>query len=95
MKAIALALILMAPAPAEACHHFSVWRYPWAQHCFARQPMRGYDNWKTRSDLDDWAAKNHKEEIDFPLPELTPIDGDEADDEARGRLELKVKLEAK
>lgn len=31
--------------------------------------LRGYDGWKTRSDLDDWAARNHREWIDGPEEE--------------------------
>ena len=61
--------------------------------------MRGYDAWKTRSDRDDWAALNHKDEVEgppIPLPALEPIDwGQEADDDARGRMELKALLEGK
>jgi hypothetical protein len=109
-------LIAIGASPAEACHRFSVWKYPWPQQC-GRLPlaksnqtrktgdfvnrglkMRGYDAWKTRSDRDDWAALNHKEEVEgppIPLPALTPIDGEEADDEARARIELRALLEAK
>jgi hypothetical protein len=50
--ALALALTLSLPVdPAFGCHRFSVWRYPWAQHCklaratavreAARGPARG------------------------------------------------------
>ena len=140
MKALGLALaIALTSAPAEACHHFSVWKYPWPQHCgaaerlpgqtrkigyfvnHARPKMRGYDAWKTRSDRDDWAALNHKDEVEgrrsvagndrddwaalknktrstppIPLPTLEAIDwGREADEEARGRIELKAILERK
>lgn len=26
-------LVLARPAEAQACHRFSVWLYPWPQHC--------------------------------------------------------------
>jgi len=36
--------------------------------------VRGYDAWKTRSNLDDWAAQNHREWIDGPPePEEEPM----------------------
>jgi hypothetical protein len=52
-----------------------------------------------RNYRDDWAALNDKEEVEgqpIPLPSLEAIDwGKEAPEEARGRIELRVKLEPK
>lgn len=31
--ALALALVLVAVQPADACHRFQRWKYPWPQHC--------------------------------------------------------------
>ena len=94
MKALSLALaIALLPAPAEACHRFSVWKYPWAQRCGVipktvpkigigkQPPLRGARN-LARPEL--------------PLPSRLTIDwGQTADDDARGRMELKALLEAK
>lgn len=88
MKAIGLALALIVAggaSPAEACHRFSVWKYPWPQQCAAAVP-----NFPILSRI------SGKRPSPIPLPALEPIDwGQPADDEARARIELRALLEAK
>jgi hypothetical protein len=83
---LALALLIASGAsPAEACRLHSIWHYPWPQRCAVAHPSRA-------------SIQEKKAEVqpEMPLPSLAAIDwGEPADDEARGRLELKVKLEAK
>ena len=96
MKALSLALaIALLPAPAEACHRFSVWKYPWRQSCgFIPIPKIGIDKRSPLRVARNLAPTTSWPEI--PLPALEPIDwGQEADDEARGRIELRALLEAK
>ena len=98
MKALGLALaIALLPAPAEACHRFSVWHYPWAQRCGVipkTVPKIGIDKQTPLRVARNLATTTSWPEI--PLPSLLTIDwGQPADDDARGRLELKALLEAK
>ena len=98
MKALGLALALaLTSAPAEACHRFSVWNYPWRQSCgFIPKtvPKIGIDKRSPLRVARNLATTTSRPEI--PLPALEPIDwGQPADEEARGRLELKALLEAR
>jgi hypothetical protein len=42
MRSVALAALIMAATPvdAAACHHFSVWRFPFPQRCRVATPGR-------------------------------------------------------
>lgn len=33
MKHLTLAALLLSTAPADACHHYSIWKNPWPQRC--------------------------------------------------------------
>ncbi len=98
MKALGLALLVaLLPAPAEACHRFSVWKYPWAQRCGVipkTVPKIGIGKQTPLRVARNLATTSSPPEI--TLPSLLTIDwGETADDEARGRMELKALLEAK
>ena len=67
---IALALIAGTQSSAAACHHFRVWRYPWAQRC-GSQVSRP----EARVDV----------EIEITGEQLDKWARDEALDELRGR----------
>jgi hypothetical protein len=78
MRWTALALLL-ASTPVEA-HCYSVWHYPWPQRCGAIR-----DN--TRIGLHHVLSLDRPE---IPLPSLAQadLDGGEADELTRARLEL-------
>ena len=74
--------LLWASAPAQACHRFSIWRYPQAQHCKVRLPVVA--SWKPRSAparMDTATAPS------APAVEL-PLDEDTARAKAIERLKL-------
>lgn len=33
MKYLTIAALLLSTAPADACHHYSIWKNPWPQRC--------------------------------------------------------------
>lgn len=68
MKLVGIAFLFFALAfPAEACHRFSVWHYPYAQRCSSRvaqiempaPPSKPLDYFETKAP-----------EKDIPLPSL-------------------------
>lgn len=67
MKRLTLIVLLLAPTPAEACHRFSVWKYPYPQRC-AVAPDR---TWFVELTLPEADPKPEpKPDIDIPLPSL-------------------------
>jgi hypothetical protein len=75
-------LTLATVAPASACRHYSIWGFPWAQRCSCSTPARAAPVPPTSPVRD----------ADIPLPDLTPVDGGEADEGTRGRLLLHAAL---
>jgi hypothetical protein len=90
MKALGLALaIALTSAPAEACHRFSVWNYLYPQRC----PTIARHEARRAAPMSFFPPSREAVKIDIALPTLELIDwGQEADDEARGRLELRAML---
>jgi len=93
-RGAAMAAILSAaialPVHAATCHHYSVWRYPWPQHCGVARPMRPI------SSHHFMGAPKMVGEPEIPLPGLAraDLDGGVADEATRGRLLLRAALEA-
>jgi hypothetical protein len=88
---LAGAILASAPTPsAAACRLHSIWHYPWPQRC-------GVAHAQFRAEVSrEKAAIQLPPERDIPLPVLTRSDceGGEADELTRGRLMLRVALEA-
>lgn len=60
MLRLTIVLVLLAsPVQAEACHRFSVWKYPFPQRCRVAQVQLDHD----------WFVE-FKPEADIPLPSL-------------------------
>jgi hypothetical protein len=68
---IAALVTLISAGPADACHRFSIWHFPWPQRCSAPKPVE---------------AKAPAPDGAIPLPDLTPITGETPNDETRARL---------
>jgi hypothetical protein len=75
-------LTLATVAPASACRHYSIWGFPWAQRCSGSTSVPAAPVPPTSPVRD----------TDMPLPNLTPVDGGEADESTRGRLLLHAAL---
>jgi hypothetical protein len=90
VQLLCLSCTLLA-TPAEACHRFSVWKYPWPQRCgLAPTTIARHAARRAAPKL----IFPPSQEVAIPLPTLEAIDwGAVADDDARGRLELKAILE--
>jgi len=73
--------------PASACRLFSIWHYPWKQHCplTASKSIHTAEVFPLPPDRDD----------DIPLPDLTPVVGGQVDDATRARLLLRAVLDEK
>lgn len=68
MKAFVLLALLATPA--EACHRYSVWRFPWPQHCVIRAAQtKAPDPPPVQLDPSAPEADN-----DIPLPSLEGMD---------------------
>jgi hypothetical protein len=82
--------------PAEACHRYSRWHYPWKQTCTvtALAPRTRLPHARI-----DVAAPPLKpasiavKKVDMPLPDLTAPQGGEPDEEMRMRLILRARAE--
>jgi len=89
---LAALLLLMLPIDSAAAHCYSVWRYPRPQHCHATALARAI------------RLPNAKINIALPAPRAPEIAlpllsdivwGEPPDDELRGKLLLRVLLQAK
>jgi hypothetical protein len=67
MIRLTLALVLLA-TPAQACHRFSVWKFPFPQRC-AVTPERVWHVEFVLPDADPLPPQP-KPEVDIPLPSL-------------------------
>ena len=105
MRRIALALALLAATPVEA-HCYSVWRYPWPQHCgvkrspFASEtkPLRFRSEapFASRANVgqDGPMRANVGPEIALPGLARADLEEPEADEATRARLLLRAALRA-
>jgi len=66
MKAVLAAILLLFSTPAEACHRFHYWAYPFAQRCPSVGP--------------EPQAVPVPAAIEIPLPDLTEITWGETGD---------------
>jgi len=81
---IVAALLLAQPTPAAACHHFTIWRYPWPQRC--SPPAR----------LVRHALPPEAPTPPIVLPNLTPIEwSGDADEGMRREVLLRALLGGK
>jgi len=104
MRWTALALALLAATPVEA-HCYSVWRYPWPQHCgvkrspFASEtkPLRFRSEapFASRANVgqDGPMRANVGPEIALPGLARADLEEPEADEATRARLLLRAALE--
>jgi hypothetical protein len=69
---LTIALLFAAPAEAvAACHHYSNWRYPWPQRCYAAAasaPLRRRADQQSH----DWSVEIVKLPPSWNLDEPTP-----------------------
>jgi hypothetical protein len=87
MRWIVLAALL-ASTPVEA-HCFARWRYPWPQRCGgARQGQVRINSDKLRQFVPPGRGPSGPAEIALPSLARADLDGGEADEPARTRLEL-------
>jgi hypothetical protein len=61
-------MLIMMSSPVEACHRFSVWKYPYPQRC-AVTPERVWHVEFVLPDADPLPPQP-KPEVDIPLPSL-------------------------
>lgn len=85
-RAALSAIAILAAQPAEACHRFHIWKYPWRQTC--RVTALAPTGIRSLQKIEVVPV-----EREIPLPSLTDIDwGTSPDDELRGRLWLRATL---
>lgn len=90
MLAFVLWSIFSAPPANAACHKFSVWKYPWPQRCKVTALAPPTIRSRARIAVVLPAPR------EIPLPSLIDIEwGHAPDDELRGRLLLRIILQAK
>jgi hypothetical protein len=77
-RLVIAALLIAAADPALACHRFSVWHFPWPQRCSVVAEPRPAQPKASTSD-------------DMPLPDLSPITGEEPDEQTRARLIMRAR----
>jgi hypothetical protein len=96
--ALAAIVFLLGTNSAAQARCFSVWRYPWPQHCHATAlaPRSAIRITNARIDVALPALRHTAPAVEFSLPNLTDIEwGQPPDDELRGKLLLRVLLQAK
>ena len=81
--AISIALVLVAQ-PAQACKKYSIWRYPYPQHCYGT----AHASAPTPSGI----VPLPRPEEEIPLPGLDFVPASEPDDDTRGRILLRAAL---
>jgi hypothetical protein len=86
---LALAALMMTAAPAEACHRFARWHYPWPQRCGVQRHVAGL---VTPVSFEAPLPAPRPDAAEFPLPDMAGIWDAAADDETRARLIAIVKL---
>jgi hypothetical protein len=91
MKAAIIALVL-GTSPAQACHHYSTWKYPWPQPKCGLYTRVSQERLSRLDPGPVPVPPVRALEPDFPLPNLTDAVWDTALD-TPGQLELRHDME--